>query len=151
MDEFRYARTRPRADYKVVATYYPYLTNHYLRLSLSLSLPLSYSPENFISLSLTACPQQTRFTTLSCNYHHKVDFTSSKGPRKGMLHFALTQLPRTSMSNLFNQKLLDQHLLPSTKPRPSCTVCASYASRKILILNVRCMFRHVLPSATALE
>lgn len=30
----------------------------------------------------------TRFTTLSCNYHHKVDFTSSKSPRKGMLHFA---------------------------------------------------------------
>lgn len=32
----------------------------------------------------------TRFTTLSCNYHHKVDFTSSKSPRKGMLHFART-------------------------------------------------------------
>lgn len=33
-------------------------------------------------------PRPTRFTTLSCNYHHKVDFTSSKSPRKGMLHFA---------------------------------------------------------------
>lgn len=34
-------------------------------------------------------PRPTRFTTLSCNYHHKVDFTSSKSPRKGMLHFVL--------------------------------------------------------------
>lgn len=32
-------------------------------------------------------PRPTRFTTLSCNYHHKVDFTTSKSPRKGMLHF----------------------------------------------------------------
>lgn len=37
-------------------------------------------------------PSPTRFTTLSCNYHHKVDFTSSKSPRKGMLHFAHTLL-----------------------------------------------------------
>lgn len=38
-------------------------------------------------------PRPTRFTTLSCNYHHKVDFTSSKSPRKGMLHFALAPYP----------------------------------------------------------
>lgn len=63
-------------------------------------------------------PRPTRFTTLSCNYHHKVDFTSSKSPRKGMLHFAPTR-PRAwapFSTTLGLRHLRGNHLGLSSRP-----------------------------------
>lgn len=57
----------------------------------------------------------TRFTTLSCNYHHKVDFTSSKSPRKGMLHFARTPSAPPSQRGTPNNPSFD-HPEATTSP-----------------------------------
>lgn len=59
-------------------------------------------------------PPPTRFTTLFCNYHHKVDFTSSKSPRKGMLHFAHTPLHRRAPNRRLSTTPGLQHHLRKT-------------------------------------